>query len=254
MVDTAIHNLLGVEASGIGNHEWDLGSNVYLSSIAPGSGWVGAQYASISANLVLAPAGFPADPLNARFTQTVGTGVLANEEAQDLKGRIAPSAVINEGGQTIGLVGVTTQILESISSPTGAEILGFPFGAGANGETNDMALLAAQLQPVIDDLRAQGVNKIILLSHLQQITFERQLAPLLNGVDIILAAGSNTRLGDADDVAVSFPGHAPDFSDTYPILTAGADGKAVLPLARGGQFEVKFRKADGTNVTEVVKP
>jgi len=141
--------------------------------------------------------GYPADPLNARFTQTVGTGVLANEEAQDLKGRIAPSAVINEGGQTIGLVGVTTQILESISSPTGAEILGFPFGAGANGETNDMALLAAQLQPVIDDLRAQGVNKIILLSHLQQITFERQLAPLLNGVDIILAAGSNTRLGDA---------------------------------------------------------
>ena len=36
--------------------------------------------------------------------------------------------------------------------------------------------------------------------------------------------------------------------------TAGADGKAVLPLARGGQFEVTFRKADGTGVTEVVKP
>ncbi|MFZ4683814.1 MAG: 5'-nucleotidase C-terminal domain-containing protein, partial [Terrimicrobiaceae bacterium] len=236
VVDTAIHNLLGVEATGIGNHEWDLGSNVYLSSIAPGSGWVGAQYASISANLVLAPAGFPADPLNGRFTQTVGTGVLANEEAQDLKGRIAPSAVINEGGQTIGLVGVTTQILESISSPTGAEILGFRFGAGANGETNDMALLAAQLQPVIDDLRAQGVNKIVLLSHLQQITFERQLAPLLNGVDIILAAGSNTRLGDADDVAVSFPGHAPDFSDTYPILTAGADGKPTLIVNTDNEY------------------
>ena len=63
--------------------------------------------------------------------------------------------MINEGGQTIGIVGLTTQILESISSPTGAEILGFPFGPGANGETNNMALLAAQLQPVIDDLRAQ---------------------------------------------------------------------------------------------------
>ncbi|MBU6396014.1 MAG: choice-of-anchor I family protein [Sphingomonadales bacterium] len=236
VVDTAIHNLIGVEATGIGNHEWDLGSNVYLSSIAPGSGWVGANYASISANLVLNPAGFPADPLNARFTQTVGTGVLANEEAQDLKGRIAPSAVINEGGQTIGLVGVTTQILESISSPTGAEILGFPFGPGANGETNNMALLAAQLQPVIDDLRAQGVNKIVLLSHLQQITFEQQLAPLLNGVDIILSAGSNTRLGDADDVAVNFPGHSADFANTYPIVTAGADGKPTLIVNTDNEY------------------
>lgn len=236
IVDTAIHNLIGVEASGIGNHEWDLGSNVYLSSIAPGGGWVGANYASISANLVLNPSGFTADPLNARFTQTVGTGVLANEEAQDLKGRIAPSAVINEGGQTIGLVGLTTQILESISSPTGAEILGFPFGPGANGETNNMALLAAQLQPVIDDLRAQGVNKIVLLSHLQQITFEKQLAPLLNGVDIILAAGSNTRLGDADDVAVDFPGHSADFADTYPIVTAGADGKTTLIVNTDNEY------------------
>jgi VCBS repeat-containing protein len=236
VVDTAIHNLIGVEASGIGNHEWDLGSNVYLSSIAPGGGFVGANYASISANLVLAPAGFTADPLSGRFTQTVGTGVLANEEAQDLKGRIAPSAVINEGGQTIGLVGVTTQILESISSPTGAEILGFPFGPGANGETNNMALLAAQLQPVIDDLIAQGVNKIVLLSHLQQITFEQQLAPLLRGVDIILAAGSNTRLGDADDVAVSFPGHAADFANTYPIVTAGIDGKTTVIVNTDNEY------------------
>ena len=68
---------------------------------------------------------------------------------------------------------MTTQILESISSPSGAEINGFPFGPGANGETNDMALLAAQLQPVIDDLIAQGVNKIVLMSHLQQIAVRK---------------------------------------------------------------------------------
>ena len=88
VVDTAIHNLLGVEASGIGNHEWDLGSNVYLSTIAPGGGWVGANYASLSANLVLAPTGFPADPLNARFTQTVGVGGL--EEASSPEGPHRP--------------------------------------------------------------------------------------------------------------------------------------------------------------------
>jgi hypothetical protein len=36
--------------------------------------------------------------------------------------------------------------------------------------------------------------------------------------------------------------------------TAGPDGKTTLPLARGGQFEVLFRKADGTNITQIIKP
>ncbi|MFM9978658.1 MAG: 5'-nucleotidase C-terminal domain-containing protein [Sphingomonadaceae bacterium] len=113
---------------------------------------------------------------------------------------------------------------------------GFPFGPGPNNETNDMVLLAAQLQPVINDLRAQGVNKIVLMAHLQQITFEQQLAPLLEGVDIILAAGSNTRLGDADDVAVAFPGHDADFANTYPILTAGADGKPTVIVNTDNEY------------------
>lgn len=234
VVDTAIHNIIGVQASGIGNHEWDLGSNVYSATIAPGGGWVGANYVSVSANLVLSPAGQPADPLASRYTQTVGVNGL--EEASSLKGRIAPSAVITEGGEKIGLVGATTQILESISSPSGAEILGFPYGPGPNGEINDMALLAAQLQPVIDDLRAQGVNKIILMSHLQQIEYEKALAPLLRGVDVILAAGSNTRLGDVDDQAVAFPGHEADFADTYPLVLNDADGKTTLIVNTDNEY------------------
>ena len=68
-------------------------------------------------------------------------------------------------------------------------------------------LLAQQLQPIIDELIAEGVNKIILQSHLQQIANEQLLATMLRGVDIILAAGSNTRLADADDELVAFPGH-----------------------------------------------
>ena len=73
-----------------------------------------------------------------------------------------------------------------------------------------MDLLASQLQPVINELIAEGVNKIILQSHLQQIANEQLLATKLSGVDIILAAGSNTRLADADDELVAFPGHEAD--------------------------------------------
>ncbi|PPC80447.1 MAG: bifunctional metallophosphatase/5'-nucleotidase, partial [Hyphomicrobium sp.] len=221
-VDTAIHNAIGIDASAIGNHEFDLGSNVFRNSFTPNSGFVGANYALISANL-----NFTADAdLNPRFTQTVGNNVL--EEASSLVGRIAPSAVITEGGEKIGIVGATTQLLQSISAPSGTVTIG--------GVGDDIALLASILQPVIDDLREQGVNKIILMSHLQNLANERALAPLLEGVDIILAAGSNTRLGDADDVAVTFPGHAANFADTYPIVTAGADGKTTLIVNTDNEY------------------
>ena len=228
-MDVAIHNLIGVEASTIGNHEFDLGSRVFRDAFTPGSvaGWVGAQFPYLSANL-----DFSADAdLNPRFTNTPSTAGL--EEASALKGRIVPSAVINKNGEKIGLVGATTQVLEQISSTGGVEVKGF---AGDGAERDDMALLASQLQPVIDDLTAQGVNKVILMAHLQQIANEKALAPLLRGVDIILAAGSNTRLGDSNDKAVAFPGHAGNFADTYPILSQGTDGAPTLIVNTDNEY------------------
>ncbi len=178
------------------------------------------------------------------------------EDATALRGRIVPSAVIDKGGEKIGLVGATTQILEAISSTGGVEVKGF---AGDGAERNDMALLAAQLQPVIDDLRTQGVDKIILMAHLQQIDFEIELAPLLSGVDIILAAGSNTRLGDATDVPVAFPGHAANFADTYPILATGADGGTTLIVNTDNEFTYLGRVVvefddQGRIITESLDP
>jgi len=219
--DIEIHNRIGVQASTIGNHEFDLGTNAFADAVAD------AAFPYLSANL-----NFSGDSaLSGRFTNTPANAGL--EAANTLNGRLVPSAVVNYGGEVIGLVGATTQILEGISSTGGVEVNGF---AGDGSETNNMALLAAQLQPVIDDLRAQGVNKIILMSHLQQIIFEQQLAPLLSGVDIILAAGSNTRLGDENDTAVAFPGHAANFANTYPIVTEGADGGTTLIVNTDNEF------------------
>jgi predicted extracellular nuclease/2',3'-cyclic-nucleotide 2'-phosphodiesterase (5'-nucleotidase family) len=235
-VDIAILNSIGAEASTIGNHEFDLGSRVLRDAFSPNlgaAGWVGAQFPYLSANL-----DFSGDAdLNPRFTNTLdgGTGTLI-PEASTLKGRIAPSAVITKGGEKIGLVAATTQILEAISSPTGTEVKGFPTGPGANGEVDDMDLLAAQLQPIINELIAEGVNKIILQSHLQQIQNEQLLATKLTGVDIILSAGSNTRLADADDDLVAFPGHEAVADGPYPIVTQGLDGKTTLIVNTDGEY------------------
>jgi 2',3'-cyclic-nucleotide 2'-phosphodiesterase (5'-nucleotidase family) len=248
-VDIAIHNAMGVQASALGNHEFDFGSQGLVDAIAPAGAWVGAQFPFVSANL-----DFSGDSaLNPRFTETLGVGGL--EDAANLRGRIVPSAIISENGENIGIVGVTTQLLEQISSPTGTEVKGFPTGPGANGEADNMALLASQLQPYINDLIAQGVNKIILLSHLQLIGNEQALAPLLSGIDIVVAAGSNTRLGDADDVAVAFPGHAANFAGSYPILAEAADDKPTLIVNTDNEYTYLGRlvvdfDSEGVIITE----
>ncbi len=261
-VDIAIHNLIGVEASTIGNHEFDFGSRVLADVIntnldvnpgAPVELWKGAAFPYLSANLVFGPSspyfepGFATDnDLNARYTDTIDfhsqagsnqpATTTAIADASTLKGRVAPAAVVEKGGEKIGLVAATTQVLESLSSPTSVEVGGFPSGPGSNGEVDDMDLLAAQLQPIIDELIAEGVNKIILMAHLQQIANEQLLASKLRGVDIILAAGSNTRLGDEDDTAVAFPGHADVFQGDYPLTVTDLDGKTTLIVNTDNEF------------------
>ena len=242
-VDIAILNSIGVEVSTIGNHEFDLSSRVLRDAFSPNlgaAGWVGAMFPYLSANL-----DFSGDAdLNPRFTNTVGNGAATlTPEASTLKGRIAPAVVVTKGGEKIGIVAATTQLLEAISSPSGTEVKGFPTGPGPNGEFDNMALLASQLQPIIDELIAEGVNKIVLQTHLQQIQNEQALAPLLRGVDIILGAGSNTRLADADDQLVAFPGHEAVAEGPYPIVTHGADGKTTLIVNTDGEYTYLGRLA-----------
>ncbi len=235
--DIAIHNAFGVEVSAIGNHEWDLGSAIFADAIKASGAWQGAQFALVTANL-----DFSADSaMKALADNSIGgtAGDLAGDEASTIKGKVAPWVTVTEGGEKIGILGATTQILERISSPNGTEVNGFPKnGQPGDGqvEVDDMTLLAAQLQPIIDQMIASGINKIILQSHLQDLNNERQLATKLHGVDIILGAGSNTRLGDDDDVPATFPGHAANFADTYPLLVEGTDGKQTLIVNTDNEY------------------
>ncbi|MEE2950617.1 MAG: 5'-nucleotidase C-terminal domain-containing protein [Pseudomonadota bacterium] len=221
--DFAILNAFGTEASTIGNHEFDLGSRAYDEMISPSGDWVGALFPQITANV-----DFSGDSsLSNNYIDTLSGDTLP--EASSLApGSIVPAAVITEGGERIGLLGATTQRLENISSPTGTTVNG-PY-------EDDMSALAAELQPIIDRMIADGINKIVLMSHLQNLDNERELATLLKGVDIIVGAGSNERIGDADDQAVQFNGHAAEFSDTYPIEITDAAGGTTLLVNTDNEF------------------
>jgi 2',3'-cyclic-nucleotide 2'-phosphodiesterase (5'-nucleotidase family) len=233
--DISIMNFIGIEASALGNHEFDWGTNELRNIIAgvnSGSAirWFGAQFPYLSANLNFSlDANLSNITTNSRLENTAFRSNPSLGAAQiATRPKIAPSCIINKNGQKYGIVGATTPILASISSP-GATTVRNP-GAG----TNDMSLLATILQPVIDSLRfAEGCDKIILLAHMQQLSFEKQLATFLNGVDIIIGGGSNTLMADATDRL-----RAGDVAaETYPFFTTGADGKPTVIINTDGNYK-----------------
>ena len=142
----------------------------------------------------------------------------------DLSRERLTSGNLQEVIDTKGVVGVTTQVLASISAP------GFVTGRTPN--VNDLPALAAVTQPAIDALRAQGINKIILSSHLQQYQLESSLAPLLSGIDIIVSGGSGALFADSNDVLQ--PGATP--AQTYPLQLADRDGNPVLQVNTADEY------------------
>jgi 2',3'-cyclic-nucleotide 2'-phosphodiesterase (5'-nucleotidase family) len=223
--DLAIHNLIGVEAAILGHHEWDLGSAVLANALQPAGAWVGAQFPLLSLNL-----DFSADSQLSGLVTTIplDTDDSLVPEASAVKGRLVPVTVVNKGGEKIGLIGVTTQLLASLTSLEGTVVKG--------GNAVNLDVLAAQIQPSINELSSEGVSKIVLLSHLNDLALERALAVKLADVDIIVAAGSETRLGDSDDTAVTFPGHEATFEDSYPLLAEDRNGTPLLIVNTDSEY------------------
>jgi 2',3'-cyclic-nucleotide 2'-phosphodiesterase (5'-nucleotidase family) len=206
--DIAILNAMGLQASAFGNHEFDGGTRAVSDLIRSSGAWPGAQFPYLSANL-----SFAGDSNLASAAAAANDGA----EASTIRGRIARYAVITVGGQPIGIVGATTPTLPSITTVGGVTVR--PTGA----QTASVDALAAEIQPAVDALVARGINKIILLAHMQQISVEQQLATRLRHVDLIIAGGSNTGLFDEDDRVR--PGDTN--RGTYPQLYSSPAGEVV---------------------------
>jgi YVTN family beta-propeller protein len=269
VIDQAILNVIGIQASAIGNHEFDQGTAqiariIEFAANAALSGDpalfelgditnLGALYPTLSANLNFTGNADLADSFTAALLDSLAftindlsssAEIAANLPANGAP-KLAPFSTVEVGGETIGIVGATTQRLASISSPGTVAVEG--------GATNDdMPLLAAQLQDEIDALTATGVNKIILVSHLQDWRNEQQLAGLLEGVDIILSGGSDAIFANAPDVIKPGPGVTVPM---YPLVLTGADGLPVLQVNTDGQYNYLGRlvvtfDADGVVIVD----
>ncbi len=140
-----------------------------------------------------------------------------------LSDTIQKSVVIEKGGEKIGMIGLTPQDTDELASPGPNVIFTDPVGA---------------VQAEVDKLTAEGVNKIVVLSH-SGYGVDQRVAAETTGVDVIVGGHSNTLLSNTVERAA---GPYPTVVNGVQIVQAYAYGKFL------GELKVTFD--DDGNVTE----
>lgn len=141
--------------------------------------------------------------LGANVRPTVGESPLARFSARDY---LLPHVVLERGGRRIGIVGIDVAgKTKASSSPDAGTIF-----------LNE----AATAQQQVDDLRAAGVDIVVLMTHIGYES-DLALAGSLRGVDVIVGGDSHSLLGeDFREFGLTVEG-------PYPTRVQNPDGETV---------------------------
>lgn len=145
-----------------------------------------------------------------------------------LADKLAKSVIIERGGERLGLIGLTPIDTDELSSPGPNVIFTDPVGA---------------VQAEVDLLTAEGVNKIIVLSH-SGYNVDQRVAAETTGVDVIVGGHDNSLLSNTIEGA---RGPYPTMVGDTAIVQAYAYGKFL------GELNVTFDDA-GVIVAAVGEP
>ncbi len=192
--DTMLMDMIGYDAVCLGNHDFDFGPDVLADFLA---GYT-TPVPYLSANLDF-------------------SGELALQAYVDA-GILLGSTVVTAGGEQIGIVGATTEALPYISSPRNVVV----------------NAVAPAIQNQVDMLLGMGIDKIILISHLQTVLEDLALAPQLIGVDVMIAGGGDDLLANAGDLLI--PGDEGLVAGPYPLMATSGDGSSVPVITTSGQY------------------
>jgi len=134
--------------------------------------------------------------------------------------RIKPSMVIEVGGEKIGIVGAVTNDTPEIASP-GPNIL----------IADDIKTITAE----VEKLKAEGINKIIALTHVGYPR-DKEMIAKIPGVDVVVGGHSHSLLSNTDEKA----------EGPYPTMIDNPEGYQV-PVTQAasyskylGEFSVTF--------------
>ena len=121
------------------------------------------------------------------------------------------SAVVEKGGEKIGLIGLTPENTDELASP---------------GDNITFSDPVAAVQAEVDRLSEMGVNKIIVLSH-SGFGVDKRVAAETTGVYVIFSGPSNTYLSNVSDRA---EGPYPTMVGETAIISAYAYDKFLGEL------------------------
>ncbi|CAN7677301.1 5'-nucleotidase C-terminal domain-containing protein [Mesorhizobium caraganae] len=149
----------------------------------------------------------------------VSANVLPNDKS-GAAGKIKPSIVVEVGGQKIGIIGAVTNDTPELASP------------GPNiAIADDVKSITAE----VEKLKAQGVNKIIAVTHIGYRR-ERDVIAKIPGIDVVVGGHSHSLLSNTD----------PKAEGPYPTMVDNPDGSKV-PVVQAasyskylGEFKVVF--------------
>jgi len=225
--DGLAQSMMPYDAHILGNHEFDYGTGFlkrYINSFTQK-----LRYQFLSGNL--------------DFTNNLDLSSLAVKTEPIVRnrhsGKILGQSYLHKDyttGATFGVVSAVTPLLRTISSPGTTKIT-----------TIDIKGTAALINKQVEALEAQGVNKIILVSHLQGVAYDKELLALLKNVDVAVAGGGDDLL-TSPDVAENIqliPGEGKPVGK-YPEMVKDANGVDVpLITTKGnynylGRFDLSF--------------
>ena len=138
-----------------------------------------------------------------------------------LAGLVPPATVLEVAGESIGIIGLVAPETEILAKPS--EYLVFEYD------------LISITQAQVDQLTMEGINKIILLSHVG-LGPDLAVAQGVSGVDIVVGGHSHTLLSNA----------YADAQGEFPIVLESASGEPVLVVQASdntvylGRLDVEF--------------
>ncbi|MBT3146189.1 NAD nucleotidase [Neptunomonas phycophila] len=184
--DAALMNQVCFDAFELGNHEFDDGDSGLVSFLD--------DLNSGNCNTTV---------LGANVVPEVGVSPLAQNTSTDY---IQPYLIKSYGDQKVGIIGLDIASKTKNSSSPDA--------------TTEFLDETATAQSYIDELKEQGINQIILLTHYQYEN-ELTLAANLTDVDVIVGGDSHTLLGNEfEDFGLNPAG-------PYPTQVTNKDGNPV---------------------------
>lgn len=192
---TKFLNIAGIKASALGNHEFDTKQNDFVQTVKDFSGDI------LSVN-------FKKDSLANQSEEEIET-----QGRADLDNYIKKSSIVEVKGEKIGLVGASpVDMFERATHPD--------YHKDCSVDSLEETL--EDIQEEVDDLKEQGINKIVLVSHLGHKR-DRIVAQNTNGIDVIVGGHTHELVKDIKEGENLFYSKA---GEPVIITEAGRDGRA----------------------------